>query len=139
MYTFCSSVIDWPKVCHWGKNIQNILKYRRNTDTFFQMFNMYKLFILLYYFFVAKPSQNPTIEVSRALSSVQRSLRNLENYLLVMLSEKKSKMVTKLLNHFRNVSENFWDRYYDFLNIFAEKISKNWRFWLKTKLNYANF
>jgi hypothetical protein len=32
-----------------------------------------------------------------------------------------------------------WDRCYDFLNIFAEKFTKNWCFWLKTKLNYANF
>jgi hypothetical protein len=29
------------------------------------------------------------------------------------------------------------DRCYDFLNIFAEKFwEKNWRFWLKTKLNF---
>jgi hypothetical protein len=33
-----------------------------------------------------------------------------------------------------------WDRCYDFLNIFAKKIQRKiWRFWLKTKLNYAKF
>jgi hypothetical protein len=31
----------------------------------------------------------------------------------------------------------FWDRCYDFKNIFAEKNSKKWRFWLKTELKYA--
>jgi hypothetical protein len=29
------------------------------------------------------------------------------------------------------------DQCYDFYNIFAEKFGKNWRPWLKTKLNYA--
>jgi hypothetical protein len=29
-----------------------------------------------------------------------------------------------------------WDRCYDFLNFFAEKFSKKWRFLLKTKLNF---
>jgi hypothetical protein len=29
-----------------------------------------------------------------------------------------------------------WDRCYDFLNIFAKKISKKWRFLIKTKPNF---
>jgi hypothetical protein len=33
--------------------------------------------------------------------------------------------------------DEFWDRCYDFLFFSLKKSAKIWRFWLKTKLNYA--
>jgi hypothetical protein len=53
--------------------------------------------------------------------------------LSLMLVPAFARLVTMYLNRVTR------DRCFDFKNIFAKKKQKNWRFWLKTKINYAKF